>query len=118
MALRPLFRGDEVVGRVDRDLPEEFERGAAHRIDHLDRLDLVAEEDDPAAIVAIGDEDIDTVALDAERAALEFRLVAGIQRIDQGVEELLAAELLAGFDVDGRLVEIVGIADAVQAGDR
>ena len=74
--LDALARCDEIVGREDRNLGVDVERGARGGVHRLERFDLVAEEDDAEGELAVGGEDVHRVAFDAEAASAELRLGA------------------------------------------
>ena len=115
-----LLGGHEKVRGVERQAVERLDALARHGVDGLDGLDLVVEEHHPETLVAElaeGRHDIHRVAVDAERRRLQLPLGAGIERFDQFVEEMLVAHDLPDPDVDGRGVEIRGVARAVEARD-
>ena len=111
-----LLGGDEDVGGVNRYLLEAFEAHAADRVDDLYLLNRVSEKYDAAAAVHVGEVDVYRVALHAEGAALEVGVAAVVEGVDEAVEELVAADALAGMEGYGIVMEVLRVADAVEAG--
>ena len=114
-----LGRHEEVRG-VERQAVERLDALPRHRVDRLDGFDLVVEEHHPETLVAELPEsrhDVHRVTVDAERRRLQLPFGAGVERLDQFVEEVLVAHDLPDLDVDGRGVEIRGVARAVEARD-
>ena len=65
-----------------------------------DLLDLVAEHRDPVGRLGVRRLDLDHVALDAEAAAAEQRVVADVLDVDQLAQHHVAVGLLADGEED------------------
>ena len=89
-----------------------------HNIKRFDLFDFVKTEVDAHNQVGGCQENIHRFALALEISALEGYVIAGILRIQQCTEQLVPADLLANFHRDHIVVEILGIADAIEATDR
>ena len=113
-----LLGGDEDVSGIDRYLVEALEAHAADRVDNLYLLYRVSEKYDAAAAVHVGQVDVYRIALYPEGTALEIGVAAVVESIDEAVQELVAADTLPGLQRDGVVVEVLRVADAVEAGDR
>ena len=109
-----LLRGDEEIGRKDRYRAYRLQSLATRWVDSLYRLDLVVEECNAVAVVAKGGHNIYRVALDAERSGCELQLRAGVERLDQVVEEVLVINPLAYLNRDRCRVEVSRISDTIQ----
>ena len=108
-------RRHEQIGRVNDHAFERFEPLSGHRIDQADHLDLVIEENHPIALLAVSGENIDRIAVYTERGRPEIVLAAGVERIDQRVQQFVATDHIADFQLDRRGMEVLGIADPVYA---
>ena len=113
----PLLGGHEVARRVDVDFVDVLALRARHRVDQAQGVDLVAEELDADGVVRAAEIDIHRVAPHTEGAALELHFGPVVQGVHQPVEQAGEAARLAPPDRDGLGVEVVGVADAVKAGD-
>ena len=113
-----LLGGDEVLRRIQVDLVQLLEPGARHRVHQRDAVHFVAEEFDPGRIVGATEENVHGVAPDAEGTALELGLRPVVEGVHDLVQEPGHGHGLALVDRDGLVVEVVRVADAVQAGDR
>ena len=92
---------------------------AAQRIDLVQRLDLVAEElDAHRAALFVGGEDLDGVAAHAEGAAMEVVVVALVLDVDQLAQHAVAIDSLALLEKRQHLEVDLGLAEAVDAGNR
>ena len=112
---RPLL--DVVVRRrPDRDVLEVVDdQLAGQRVEVLEALDLVAEQDRPERRLRVRGEDLQRVAADAERPAPERGVVAVVLEVDELAQELVAVDVGA---LDQRLqVVVVGVRRA-EAEDR
>ena len=104
---------------VEPDLVEPAGALAGERVELDDALDLVAEHGEaPGAVLQVGREDLDRIALGAEGAAGEVELVAAVLQLDQGAQQPLALDLLALLQGQGHAGIGLGRADAVDAGHR
>ena len=113
------LRRDVVAVGVEPDLVEPAGALAGERVELGDALDLVAEHRQaPGAVLEMGREDLDRVALGAEGAAGEVELVAAVLQLDQGAQQPLALDLLALLQGQRHPGVGLGRADAVDAGDR
>ena len=115
--LHRLVLGHVVARRPDRDVVDVVEDLARQRVEVVDRLDLVAEEVQPVGRLRIGREDLHQLALRAERAAGERRLVAVVLHADELLEELVAVDPLPHLEELHLLRVELGRADAVDARD-
>ena len=86
-----LARGDEIVGGIDGYFGVIVESGSRDGIDGFERLNVVAEKD---------------------------YAVCGLAVSGEVVEKLLAADPLSGYEPHRGAVEVLGVADAVETGDR
>jgi hypothetical protein len=85
-----------VVGRgPDTRVLQLGEHLARERVEVLDRLDLVAEEDGAVGGLGICGKDLERLASDAERAAPEGLVVPGVHVVDELPEDLVAVRHLA-----------------------
>src|SRR4051812_16768706 len=86
-----LVEGRHIMARgIKGDARKLLDPDAAERIDFRDALDLVAEELDPdRALLFIGREDLDHVAANAERSAVEVDVVSLVLDLDQLLENVL-----------------------------
>ena len=91
---------------------------AGERVEVRDLLDLVAEERDPVGRLHVRRLHLDHVALDAEAAAAEQRVVARVLDVDELAQHEVAVVLLAGREQDDPLLVLLGRAEAVDARDR
>ena len=78
-----------VAGQID-EVVELREDLAGERVEVRDRLDLVAEERDPVRGLDVRRLHLDDVALHAEAAAAEHRVVADVLALDQLAQRLVA----------------------------
>ena len=86
LAQRALDRGPVggvVGGRPDADVLELVVDLAGERVEVLERLDLVAEEDRPVGGLGVGGEDLERLALDPERAAAQHLVVAAVLHVHE-----------------------------------
>jgi len=109
--------GDELFGGEDGDGGEVFDFVAGEGFEAGEALDLLAEKFEAQAVLAPGGTDLHGVAANAEVAALEGDVVAGILEIDEPAEELVAGEGAADGDGDDHGGVVLLAADAVDAGD-
>ena len=112
-----LLGGDEVLRRVQVDLIQLLEPGARHGIHQRNAVHLVAEELDPGGIVGAAQENINGIAPDTEGTAFELGLRPVIEGVHNLIQETGHRQGLPFVDRDCLVMEIVRIADAVQAGD-
>ncbi len=112
--------GDVVVrGRPDRDVLEVVgDQFARQRIELRQRLDVVAEEHGAIGGLGIGREDLERLALDAEVAAREHGVVAGVLDRDELVQQRVAIDRLAASQQLHVALVDVRRAEAVDARDR
>ena len=83
-----------------------------------DLLDLVAEERDAVGGLLVRGLHLDDVALDAEAAAAEHRVVAHVLAVDQLAQDHVAVVLLADLEDQHALAPLLRRAEAVDARDR
>ena len=94
--------------RPDRDVLEVVhDQLARQRVEVLQALDLVAEQQRPERRLLVGREDLQRVAAHAERAAPERRVVAVVLEGDELAQQLVAVDV-AALDEDLAVV-VVGL---------
>ena len=108
--------GYEIVGGIDGYLVHFLYPRARHGVDDRDAFHLVPEELYAHGVVRSAEINVHSVAPYTEGASLELHFRTGIQGVHQLVKEPCKAALLALLHYDRLLVEVIGIADAVQAG--
>ena len=87
------------------------------RIDDGERVDLVSEEFDVDRLVGPAQEYVHRIPPDAEGAALEIHFGAAVVGIHQVVQQSGEASALLALHQDRLGVKVLGVADAVEAGD-
>ena len=117
-ALDRRLRGHVLRRREDRQVVELAVDLAGERVEVRDLLDLVAEERDAVGRLHVRGLDLDHVALDAEPAAAEQRVVARVLDVDQLAQHEVAVVLLALGEQDDALLVLLRRAEAVDARDR
>ena len=108
-------RCHEDVGGIDFEAVVAAEGDVVVGVVGLYGLYLVAPEDNAQHYVLVGQADVDCVALDAERATAQVHLVARVERGHEFAQKGVARHFLPHLHVDDVLVEILGVADAVEA---
>ncbi|MCB0011177.1 MAG: GDP-mannose 4,6-dehydratase [Anaerolineales bacterium] len=112
-------RGDIADREAVRQALEAFDRRAAQRIDHADRVDLVAEElDAHGAIGLVRGQHLDDVAPHAEGPAMEVVVVSLVLDRREVREEAIPGDFLADFGPDEHSRVGFGRADSVDARHR
>ena len=76
---------------------------------------MVAEEEESEGVVFVGEVDVDGVAFDSEVASFEVYFVAGVEGVLELSDEGGGWELLSGVYFEDAGVEVVGVAEAVEA---
>ena len=120
LAHRPgaLFLGrDEVLGGIQVNLFHLLEDGPAHGVYEGDAVHLVPEEFDAGGVIGPSQENVHGISPHAERAALEIRFRPVIQRIHDFIQETGHAHLFALADGYRLVMEVVRIANSVEAGN-
>ena len=112
----PFLGGHKIVGGIDGYLVNILDPGARHGVNDRDAFHFIPEELDAHCVVRTAEIDVNRVTAHAESAALELDLCTGIQCVDKLVQQPCEAALLTLFHHYRLLMEIVGIAYAVQAG--
>ena len=83
-------------GRPDRHVLEVvLDQLAGHRVEVLQVLDLVAEEDDPVGRLGVGGEDLERLAAHPERPPRQRGVVARVLDRDELAQQLVAIDHLA-----------------------
>ena len=101
---------------VDLDGGEGLDLRAGEWVELGDRFQLVAEEGElPGAVLIVGGEDVDDIALDAERAAREGNVVARVLVGDEALCDGTRADQVAGRELEGHARIGFHRADAVDA---
>ncbi len=116
-ALDRRLRGDVLRRRPDREVVELREHLARERVEVRHPLHLVTEERDAVRGLLVRRLHLDDVALHAEAAAAEHRVVADVLRVDQLAQQEIAVVLGADLDVDHPLAPLLRRAEPVDAGD-
>ena len=112
------LRGD-VLGRgPDGDVVELRVDLAGQRVEVADLLHLVAEERDVVGGLGVRRLDLDDVALHAEAAAPERRVVARVLAVDELAQDEVAVVLLPHLEDQHALAPLLRRAEAVDARDR
>ncbi len=112
-------RGDIVRVRVDADLLKLADRLAGEGVEFLDGLDLVAEKADaPGAGVIVGGEDLQHVAAQTKRAALEGGVVSCVLQRDEVAHDLAGIFLRPHLQIEYHGGVGLHRADAVNARHR
>ena len=115
-ALHRAFLDVVVRRRPDRDVLEVVDdQLARQRVEVLQALDLVAEQQRPERGLGVGGEHLQRVAADPERAAPERGVVAVVLEVDELAQQLVAVDL-AALEQDLAVV-VVGLRRA-EAEDR
>ena len=105
--------------RPDRDVLEvRGDQLAGERVELRERLDLVAEEHRAVGGLGVGREDLERLPLDAEVAARDGRVVAGVLDRDELAQERVAVDVVAAAQQLHVALVDVGRAQAVDAGHR
>ena len=92
---------------------------AGERVEFGDLLDLVAEKPDPpGAVVVVGREDFQIIAANAEGAADEGGVIAGVLQVDELAHDGARIGDVAGLQLEGHRRIGLDRADAVNARDR
>ncbi len=95
-ALHRPFLDVVVRGRPDRDVLEVVhDQLARQRVEVLEPLDLVAEQQRAERGLRVGGEDLERVAAHAERAAPERGVVAVVLEVDELAQQLVAVHVTA-----------------------
>ena len=108
--------GGVVRGRPDAGVAELLDHLAGERVEVLDRLDLVAEEDRPVGGLGVGGEHLEGLAADPERAAAERGVVARVHVVHELAQQLVAVDHLALLEQHDLRVVLLGRAESVDAG--
>ncbi len=111
--------GRDVLRRgPDREVVEPREDLPRDRVEVGDLLHLVAEEGDPVGRLLVRGLHLDDVALDAEAATPEHRVVAHVLRVDQLPQDEVAVVLGAHLEVGHPVAPLLRRSQAVDAGHR
>ncbi|MFM1943704.1 MAG: hypothetical protein RI897_2686 [Verrucomicrobiota bacterium] len=82
--------GNELFAGEDGNEFEVFDTVAGEGVDTGEAVDGFAEELDAEGVFGLGGVDLDRIAADAELAAFEGDVVAGVLEVDESGEELFA----------------------------
>ena len=110
-----LGAGDVVRGREDRHRVELLHDLARQRVQHVQRLDLVAEQLDADRVLLVHRDDLDGVAADPEVAAGEVDVVAVVLHRDELADEGVAVVALPHLQGHHRAHVLLRRAEAVDA---
>ena len=116
--LHALGAGDVVRGREDVHLLLLVDDLARHGVQGVDALDLVTEELDADRELLVDRDDLDRVAADAEGAAREGEVVAGVLHLDEAAQQVVAHDLLADLEPGHPVDVLLRRAEAVDARHR
>ena len=108
--------GGVVRGRPDGGVAQLLEQLAGERVELVDGLDLVAEEDRAVGGLGVGGEDLERVAANAEGPAAERGVVARVLDVDQLAQHGVAVERVAALEHQHQAVVLLGRAKAEDAG--
>src|ERR1051326_1368682 len=103
---------------IDRQPRVFLLHGAEEWINLRKRIHLVAKKLDAISVVVVGREDLNHVAANAERAALEVHIIALVKNFYQLAEDVLALDLLAFFQKEQHAVISFGRSKTIDATDR
>ena len=117
-ALDRRLRGDVLRRGEDGDRVELREHLAGERVEVRDLLDLVAEHRHAVGRLRVRRLDLDHVALHAEAAPAEQRVIAHVLDVDQLAKHHVAVRLLADREEHDALLVLLRRAEAVDARDR
>ena len=107
--------GRVVGGGPDAGVADLLEDLAGERVEVLDLLDLVPEEDRPVGRLGIGREDLQRLPPHPERAAAQCRVVARVHVVDELAQDLVAVGHLALRQQRDLRVVLLRRAEAVYA---
>ncbi len=108
----------EVLGRIDRRPLERRDPSPVKRIDLADPLDLVAPQLDADPLLLVRRKNLDRVAANAKRSALECNVVSAILDLHERTQDVVARNLLALNQRDHLLAILDRVAEAVDRRDR
>ncbi len=114
---RALAGSHEVCRRANAHPVDFFYMGARHRINQTQPVNLVAEKLNAYGLVRPTQEHINYIAVHTEGPALEIGLGTAVESIDQLVQQARERAALPFHDLYRLRMEILRIADAVQAAD-
>ncbi len=77
------FTCNKYIGRENYRLLHSFDGNPANRIEHFERFDVVAPENNPNALVSVGKVYVHAIAPDTEGAPFKLHLVSGVKPINQ-----------------------------------
>ncbi len=110
--------GHIMARRKHREASQLLADMAGQRVEQLQRLDLVVEQRQADRVVrAFRRKNVEHVAVDAERSAAEFGVVALILHLGQALDRVALRQVVALPQVQDHAVIFGGIADAVNRRD-
>ena len=110
--------GHVVGGREDDELVERVDPLAGERVDHVDGLDLVAEQLDAHGGLVVGGVHLDGVAPHPELAPHQVHVVALVLHVDELAQDRPLVVLLALAHDEQLVAVLLGRAEAVDARHR
>ncbi len=111
--------GDIVAGGEDGDVLQPPDRDPGDHVDLADAVDLVPKVlHSDGGVLVVGRPELHRVPPDPEHVALEGDVVALVADLDEPLQELVPGELLPHPEGDHHLGVVVGLPQAVDAGDR
>ena len=111
-----VLRGDELFGGENGQAGDGFIDVAGQRIEEADAVDIVAEEfHADGFLVHVGRVDLDDVATDAEFAAAEGDVIAGVEEVDEASKEGFAREVGACREREEHLLVVFRRGETVDA---
>ena len=112
--LNTLLSRDVMTRRIDHGLFGTRDDFPAQGIDLCDRVDLISEElDANGELPFVLRKNLDDVAANTERTAMEIMIISGVLHVDQTTQQIVAIECHARLDIDVHRPVILGRAQAV-----
>ena len=109
---------DEMLGGEDRKLGLLFDVLAGEQVDHVDRLDLVAEEFDAVDQLLFDADKLERIAAHPERTAHQVDVVATVLHVDELAQQHVAVDRLADAHAHRHLHVVRGRTQTEDARDR
>lgn len=117
-ALQLLFGDDVVSGWVDIEVLHLLSPFAGLPVDLVDPIHLVSEQFDSHDIVVVSGDEIDCIPLNPEPTRSQLEVISLVLDRDEPLQDLPSGYPVADLQLKSHLEEILGISEAVDAGDR